>query len=210
MRIIIRGGISSVTGVRYVKSDENIMILYIDAINFHGWAMSEFLPYDETEMWHGDPGLYMNKLEGILNISQNSDIGYFLWVDLRCPDNIKEKTKIFPFCPEHKKNFPNKCNDYMNKIKPKNDNKAKKTICDWTDKRKDLIHFRMLKSYVRHGMVIDKLQETISLNKVSCWKNIVVLILNNQTRLKMNLKKTSISYVITHFMEKHWQMYEIL
>ena len=31
----VRGGISSVMGDRYVKSDDNIKILYIDAINIY-------------------------------------------------------------------------------------------------------------------------------------------------------------------------------
>ena len=37
----IRGGISAVMGDRYVKSDENKKILYKDAKNLYGWAMSE-------------------------------------------------------------------------------------------------------------------------------------------------------------------------
>ena len=52
---IIRGGISSVMGDRYVKSDENKKILYMDATNIYGHSMSQLLPYDEVEMWHGDP-----------------------------------------------------------------------------------------------------------------------------------------------------------
>ena len=43
----------------------------------------------------------MNKLEEILNTPHDSDFGYFVEVDLRYPVNIKEKTKNFPFCPEH-------------------------------------------------------------------------------------------------------------
>ena len=46
---IIRGGISSVMGDRYVKSDDSKKILYIDANNLYGWAMSENLPYDEIK-----------------------------------------------------------------------------------------------------------------------------------------------------------------
>ena len=45
----IRGGISSVMGDRYVKSDENKKILYKDANNLYGWARSEYLPYDEIK-----------------------------------------------------------------------------------------------------------------------------------------------------------------
>ena len=46
---IIRGGISSVMGDRYVKSDENKQILYADAHNLYGHSMSEPLPYDEIK-----------------------------------------------------------------------------------------------------------------------------------------------------------------
>ena len=41
----IRGRISSVMGDRYVKSDDHKNILYIDANNLYGYAMSQSLPY---------------------------------------------------------------------------------------------------------------------------------------------------------------------
>ena len=143
LEINVRGGISSVLGDRYVKSDENKKILYIDATNLYGYSMSQLLPYDEIEMWHGDPDKYWNWLDEILNTPDDNEIGYFLEVDLKYPDNIKEKTKHFPFCPEIKKIDPDKCNDYMNMIKPENYTKSKKLICDRADKKKYLIHYRM-------------------------------------------------------------------
>ena len=141
----IRGGISSVMDDRYVKSDESKKIIYMDATNLYGHSMSQPLPYDEIEMWHGDPDLYMNWLEEILNTPDDSDIGYFVEADLRYPDNIKEKTKNFPFCPENKVISKEKYNDYMNKIEPKSYIKSNKLICDWTDKKNYLVHYRMLK-----------------------------------------------------------------
>ena len=59
----IRGGISSVMGDRYVKSDENKKILYIDANNLYGYAMCQSLPYDEIKI------IENYKLEDILNTS---------------------------------------------------------------------------------------------------------------------------------------------
>ena len=162
------GGISSVMGDRYVKSDEIEKLLYMDATNLCGHSMSQMLPYDEIEMWNGHPDKYWNWLEEILNTPDDSDIGYFLEVDLKYPDIIKEKTKNFPFCPENKKNNTDKYNDYRKKIKPKNFTKSKKLICDWTDKKKYLIHYRMLKLYVRHGMIVEKILEIISF-KQSKW-----------------------------------------
>ena len=119
-------------------------------------------------MWHGHPDKYWNWLDKILNAPDDNEIGYFLEVDLKYPDNIKEKTKHFPFCPENKKIDPDKYNDYMNKIKPKNYTKSKKLICDWTDKKNYLVHYRMLKFYVRHGMIVEKIHEIISF-KQSKW-----------------------------------------
>ena len=141
----IRGGISSVMGDRYVKSDENKKILYKDATNLYAHSMSQLLPYDEIEKWRGDPDKYWNWLDEILNTPDDADIGYFIEVDLKYPDKIKEKTKNIPFCPESKKFNPDKGNDYMKKIIPKSYTKSKKLICDWTDKKKYLIHYRMLK-----------------------------------------------------------------
>ena len=86
---IIPGGISSAMGDRYVQSDKNKMILYIDANNLYGHSMSEPLPYDEFKFDN------TVKLEDILNIPNGSDKGYFIELDLIYPDNIKEKTKIF-------------------------------------------------------------------------------------------------------------------
>ena len=93
----IHGGILSKMGERYVKSVDNKKILYMDSTNLYGHSMSQPLPYDEIEMWHGHPDKYWNWLVEILNTPDDSDIGYFIEVDLRYPDNIKEKTKNFQF-----------------------------------------------------------------------------------------------------------------
>ena len=75
----IRGGISSILGDRYVKSDENKKILYIDSNNLIGWTKNESLPYDAIEMWHIHPDLFMDKLEELINTSDDLDICYFRW-----------------------------------------------------------------------------------------------------------------------------------
>ena len=158
----IRGGVSSVMGDGYVKPDESKKILFIDATSLYGYSMSQMLPYDEIEMWHGHPDLYMNKFEEILDTPDDGDVGFFVEDDLKYPDNIKEKTKNFPFCPENKKINPGKYNDYMKKIKPRNYTKSKKLLCDWTDKKRYPILNRLLKFYVRQGMIVEKIHGIIS------------------------------------------------
>ena len=149
-------------GDRYIKSDKNEKILYIDANNLYGHSMSQYLPYDEIKF---DNNI---KLEDILNTPDDSDIGYFLEVDLTYPNNIKEKTKNFPFAPVNKKINPDDFNDYMKEIRLDNYIQSSKLICDWSDKKNYLIHFRMLKFYIRHGMIVDKVHNIISF-KQSKW-----------------------------------------
>ena len=53
----------------------------------------------------------------------------------------------------------------MKKTQPKNYIKSKNLTCDWTDKKNYLIHYRVLKIYVRLGMVVEKIHEIISFKR---------------------------------------------
>ena len=119
--------------------------MYKDGTDMYAHSMSQPLPSDEIEMWHSHPHLCMNKLEEILNAPDDSDFGYFLEIDLRYLDIIKEKTKNFPLCPEKKVVHKDKYDGYLENIKPQIYTEAKKLICDRTDKKKSLLRYRMLK-----------------------------------------------------------------
>ena len=151
----IRGGISSMSD-RYVKSSDTKKILYVDAINLYGHSMSEPLPYDEIKF---DSNV---EIENILNTPDDSDIGYFIEVDLPYPNNTKEKTKNLTFAPVNKKINPDNFSDYMKEIKPDTYFQTKKLICDFSDKKNYLVHYRMLKFYLKHGMIVDKVHNIIS------------------------------------------------
>ena len=173
-----RGGISSVIDDRYFKSDENEKILDIDAINLYGHSMSQPLHYDGIKF---DKNV---KLEDILNTSDDSDIGYFIEVYSKYPEIIKEKTKDFPFSPANKKIEPDN-SDYMREIKPDSHTQTKKMICDWSDKKNYLIHYRMLKFYVREGMINDKVHNVISF-KQSKWLEKKINIITREKNQAVN------------------------
>ena len=158
----IRGAISSVMGDRYVKSTDTKKRLYVDANNLYGHSLSEPLPYDEIKF---DNNV---KLEDILNTPNDSDIGYFIEVDIKYSDNIKEKTKHLPFAPVNKKINPDVFSDYKKKIKPVTYTQTMKLICDWSEKKNYLVHYRMLKFYIRLGMIVDKVYSVVSF-KQSKW-----------------------------------------
>ena len=91
--------------------------------------MSQYLPYDEIQFDNNVT------LEDILKTPDDSDIGYFIEVDLTYPNIIKEKTKNFPFAPMNKKINPNNFNDYMTEIRPDTYIQSSELICGWSDKK---------------------------------------------------------------------------
>ena len=56
-------------GNRYIKSDEKKKIMWINAKNLYGWAMSECLPYNEIEIdgnsheWADLPRIFCIRVE---------------------------------------------------------------------------------------------------------------------------------------------------
>ena len=56
----------------------------------------------------------------------------------------------------------------MKEIKPDTYIQTKKLICDWSDKKNYLVHYRMLKFYLRHGMIVDKVHNILSF-RLSRW-----------------------------------------
>ena len=170
----IRGGISSVKGYRHVQSDENKQILYIDANNLYGWAMSQYLPTGEFEILPLNPCNYTDNynleqlVEDLLQIPDDNEYGFFVECDLEYPAEIKEKTKNFPFCPYQTKADPNLFSAYMNNVNQPNYKPTPKLMCDVTNKSKYMIHYRMFKFYLNQGMKVTK-THTIYKFKQSPW-----------------------------------------
>ena len=154
----IRGGISSVMGPRFIESNENTKLLYIDANNLYGWAMSQYLPTSEFEKLQ-PPEAYI--LEQIVEdwrfIPDNNEFGYFIECDLEYRAEIKEKTENFPLCPYQTKADPNLFSEYMNKVKQPNYKPTEKLKCDLTNKYNYMMHYRMFKFYTQIGMKVTKI-----------------------------------------------------
>ena len=63
--------------------------------------------------------------------------------------------------------------DYMNEIKPITYTQTKKFLCDWSDKKNYLIHYRMLKIYIKHGMEVEKVHSVISFEQSKGLENYI-------------------------------------
>ena len=77
----------------------------------------------------------------------------------------------------------------MKSIKPENYTKSNKLICDWSDKKNYLIHYRMLKFYVRHGMIVEKIHEIISFKQSRWLEGYFSFNTQKRNKAKNNLEK---------------------
>ena len=122
---------------KYMKNyDKDIIssyLMYLDANNLYGWAMSQKLPVNGFK--------WVKKLSKfndifIKNYDENSDKGYFLEVDIDYPKELFNLHKDLPILPETKKV-----------------NKVEKLICNIEDEEKYVMHVKVLKQALNHGLV---------------------------------------------------------
>ena len=84
----------------YDKNIELSYLMYLDANNLYGWAMSQKLPVNGFK-WVNDLSRFNEDF--IKNYNENSDIGYFIEVDVEYPKNYLVLIKIYYFYRKEKK-----------------------------------------------------------------------------------------------------------
>ena len=150
----IRGGICQAIH-RYAKANNKYMkncnkhvmssyLMYLDANNLYGWAMSQKLLVNGFK--------WVKKLSGfneifIKNYNEHSDKEYFLQVDVDYPKKLFDLHKDLPFLPEREKV-----------------NKTEKLIYGTEDKEKYVVHIKVLKQALNHGLVFRKVHRVIQFN----------------------------------------------
>ena len=85
---------------KYNKNIPSSYLLYLDANNLYGWAMSKKFPVNGFE-WVNDLSIFNENF--IKNYDENSEVGYFLEVDIEYPKTLWGLHKDWPFLPERKK-----------------------------------------------------------------------------------------------------------
>ena len=81
----------------YDKTKPSSYLMYVDANNLYGYAMSKKLPTGDFQ-WIEDISIFTE--DYIKNYNENSDTSYLLVVDVTYPKDLYEKHKYLPFLPE--------------------------------------------------------------------------------------------------------------
>lgn len=159
----MRGGISSVCGDRYadvedknyitnpsIDKDDTLQewLLYLDANNLYGYAMSLKLPTGNLQ-WAID-------LQNIDNTTRNetyddADTGYILSVDLKVPKD--KRFENYPLAAETKTVKTDELSKYSKALSQTVDTyiDTENIILDFTDKKNYVVHIKNLMLYHKLG-----------------------------------------------------------
>ena len=167
---MIRGGITSAP-LRHAVADENHSIIYLDVNGLYPYVMQAydfpcghftFMPFGWGEE------LSKVKLNEYFKLFEEEHKGMCFCVDLHIPPEVKKLTDMYPFAPEHRKIYKEyfsnpdtkEMTPFLQKWSDAN-NGAKMSeftglVCTLYDKEKYNVHWRLLKFYMEHGVVVKK------------------------------------------------------
>ena len=167
----IRGGVSMISnrhakannkymGESFNEKDPSKYIMYLDANNLYGWAMSKPLPthgfkwmkVDELEIWECHPCI--------------------LEVDLECPKNLHDLYNDYPPAPEQ---------IVVNKVS--------KLIPNLGDKKKYVLHYENLKQYLKLGFKLTHIHSGIKFKESPWLEKYISLNTKLRTEAKNDFEK---------------------
>ena len=177
----IRGGISIISnrygeannkymGNRFNKNKLSKYLMYLDANNLYGSAMSEKLPI------HSFKWLSSGEMEKLFNnrvVQVWEKTPCILEVDLEYPENLHDLHNDYPFCPE--------------RVECKN--RVEKLIPNLRNKTKYVIHYKNLIQCLKAGLKLKKIHRGIKFIESEWMKPYIEMNTNLRTKAKNNFEK---------------------
>ena len=170
----LRGGISYIAN-RYGKANNKYMkdynknksskyIMYLDANNLYGWAMSQYLPNGGFKWMKQE---HIDKLD-LSKYKEDSEKGLMLEVDLEYPKELHDLHNDYPLGAEKVKVTENMLSDYCKKIAEKYNTSVglvQKLIPTLSNKNKYVLHYRNLQLYIDLGLKLTKVHRVLKFNQ---------------------------------------------
>lgn len=186
----IRGGVCF-NGRRYAKANNkyipntydsnkpNVYIIMLDVNGLYSKALMEKLPISNFRFLSD----YEIENFNLMDISDDSDEGYILEVDLHYPSKLHDCHNEYPLAVEHLKLSEDMMSDYQINLMKKFNIKLSSTtklVPNFYDKNNYVVHYRNLKFYICHGLVIKKIHKILSFKQEAWIKSYIEL--NNRYR----------------------------
>ena len=173
----LRGGISYIAN-RYGEANNKYMkeydekapskyIMYLDANNLYGWAMSQYLP---TGRFRWMTQKQIDKID-LAKYKEDSDKGIILEVDLKYPKELHDLHNDYPLAAEKIKVTNEMLSEYCKNISDKYNisiGLVHKLIPTLSNKKNYVLHYRNLQLYLSLGLKVDKIHRVLEF-KQSPW-----------------------------------------
>ena len=170
----LRGGISYIAN-RYGKANNKYMkeydenkpqkyIMYLDANNLYGWAMSQYLPTG------GFKWMTQKQIDNIdlAKYKEDSKNGLILEVDLKYPEELHDLHNDYPLAAEKIKVEKDMLSNYCKRISDKyniSTGLVHKLIPTLSNKEKYVLHYRNLQLYIDLGLKVSKVHRVLEFNQ---------------------------------------------
>ena len=194
----MRGGISYIAN-RYGEANNKYMteyndkapskyIMYLDANNLYGWAMSQYLPTGGFK-WLNDNQI--NKLD-LSKYNDESKKGLMLEVDLEYPQELHDLHNDYPLAAEQVKVTKDMLSDYCQEIAAKfniQTGLVRKLIPTLSNKEKYVLHYRNLQLYLSLGLKLTKIHRVLAFNQSPWLKQYIKFNTQKRTEAKNAFEK---------------------
>ena len=194
----LRGGTSyianrfSEANNKYMENyNENLpskYIMYLDANNLYGWAMSQYLPTGNFKWLTKEQ---INKTN-LAKYTAEHDEGLLLEVDLDYPKELHDLHNDYPLAPEKLKVNKNMLSEYCKKIAGKfniSSGQVHKLITTLGKKEKYVLHYRNLQLYLSLGLKLKKVHRVLQFNQSPWLKKYIDFNTNKRTFSKNDFEK---------------------
>ena len=194
----MRGGISYIAN-RYGKANNKYIktydekaplkyIMYLDANNLYGWAMSQYLPTG------GFKWMTEKQIDNIdlAKYKEDSNKGLILEVDLAYPEELHHLHNDYPLAPEKVKVTENMLSGYCKNIVKKykiSTGLVHKLIPTLSNKEKYVLHYRNLQLYTDLGLKITKVHRVLEFNQSAWLKQYIDFNTEKRTNAKNAFEK---------------------
>ena len=173
----MRGGISMISH-RYAQANNQYLpehnpnqsssyILYKDANNLYGQAMTQPLPISDFQWMSEQEMEDMN----VTSVADDADIGYILEVNLEYPPELHDLHNDYPLAPEKMDISHEMLSPYQQQLKGElgyKPAKVEKLLPNLWNKEKYVLHYRNLKFYLMQGLKLQKIHRVLQF-KQEAW-----------------------------------------
>ena len=194
----MRGGISYIAN-RYGKANNKYMseydenapskyIMYLDANNLYGWAMSQYLPTGGFK-WLTEKQI--NKIN-LAQYNEDSNKGLLIEVDLEYPKELHDLHNDYPLAAERVCVNKDMLSEYCKEIATKyniSTGLVHKLIPTLSNKQKYVLHYRNLQLYIDLGLKVNKVHRVLEFNQSPWLKQYINFNTQKRTQAKNSFEK---------------------